>query len=253
MDLKHIIDTTAYFGVMAVGDIHAEYDLVRAAVKYAEDRSLFVVFLGDLIDGGKYPHETVAFVKSKLDARTATAIIGNHEDKFYRYALGRDVILNKEQLNTLDDVADLAGFLADLQGVVDHELVKHYFHFGNTVFLHGAVHHSVWNRPSMLTGKQKAMALYGEVDGTRDEIGFPVRTYTWVDAIPADHVAVVGHDRVAMGKTTIEAVVRHGASGGKAIFTDTSAGKGVAGGHLTGAIFEFVPKGLEFSSFVSFK
>lgn len=253
MDLKHIIDRGRYSGVLAVSDVHAEFHLVTAAVKYATEHNFFVVFLGDYIDGGKRPHETIAFVRESLDTGRAVAIIGNHEDKFYRYAAGNPVHLGKDQLATLDYVSDVDAFLADVRAIVEHDRAKHYFRFGDTTFLHAAAHHSVWDAPETLTGKAKAMALYGEVDGTRDEVGFPVRTYGWVDKIPAGRTAVVGHDRTAMGKATTEAVTRTGVAGGTVLFTDTSAGKSsVVGGHVTGAVFKFTDDALTFTSFVPF-
>lgn len=254
MDLRHIVDKRKYSGVLAVSDVHAEIGLVTDAVKYASERDLFVVFLGDYIDGGKHPHETVSFVKDRLDAGTAVAIIGNHEDKFYRHAIGRPVILGKDQTETLSHVSDVERFYSDFRGMIEHASTRHYFHFGTTLFVHGAAHHSIWELPETLVSKAKAMALYGEVDGTRDEIGFPVRTYSWVDDIPAGHTVVVGHDRTAMGKTTTEAVTRTSVFGGTVIFTDTSCGKStVKGAHLTGAVFDFTDAGLAFSSFESFK
>ena len=254
MDLRHLVDKEKYAGVIAISDVHAEIHLVAAAVKFAEERDFFVVFLGDYIDGGKHPHETVSLVRGKLDSGSAVAIIGNHEDKFYRHAIGRPVILGKDQLATLEHVSDVEGFYADLRGVIEHGSTSYYFHYGDTVFIHGAAHHSVWELPEKLTSKPKAMALYGAVDGTRDEVGFPVRTYEWVDDIPFGRTVVAGHDRTALGKATTEAVTRIGALGGTVIFTDTSCGKSaVVGAHLTGAVFDFTDEGLAFSSFESFK
>ncbi len=40
--------------------------------------------------------------------------------------------------------------------------------------------------------KLKALALYGETDGSLNAEGLPIRTYRWIDRIPQGLTAIVG-------------------------------------------------------------
>jgi hypothetical protein len=70
-------------------------------------------------------------------------------------------------------------------------------------------------------------ALFGEMTGRMQPDGYPERVLRWVDRIPPGLTVYCGHDQRS---TDGRPYVRHGASGGTAIFLDTGAGKG---GHLS--------------------
>jgi hypothetical protein len=256
MDLRSLVDSTAYRGMIVLSDIHAELSPLVKAIEYAQENDLFILFLGDLVDGSVYPFEVVELAKDLLDRNHAAAVIGNHEEKFYRWTIGNPVKLGKSQLATLEDVGEtrMDDFARNIQATVTHPRAAHYFHYGNTIFAHGGVHADLWERPDDLRSSHKHTSLYGEVDGTKDERGFPVRTYAWVTAIPNGCRAVVGHDRDAMGKSNVEQKVVVNDQGGEVFFTDTSCGKPSTSseGFLTGTMFVFVDDELEFVKFLPF-
>lgn len=247
MNLKNIIAGGSYSGIATFSDVHAHADKLKKGIRYALNNNLFIVFLGDLVDGHDKPLETVTAVKQILDAGTGVLVIGNHDDKFYRYAKGNNVILKGANKQTLADVPkdgmDL--FLQTMIDLNDHSHSDYHFEYDNWVFIHGGCHEEVWTQPEVLSTKARHRALYGEVNGEKDEDDFPVRLYNWVDQIPNGKGVVVGHDRKPYGgkKLADTGPLDHtNDQGGRVIFSDTGCGKG---GKLTLTVFKFEGEGLE--------
>ena len=246
MNLKNII-ASGYSGLATFSDVHAHAKKLKKGIRYALDNNLFIVFLGDLVDGHDAPLETVLAVKAILDAGTGVLVIGNHDDKFYRYAIGNPVILKKQNKQTLADIPKGAEklFLQTIIDVVTHKNASHHFEYDNWVFVHGSCHEEIWTSPDELSKKAKHRALYGEVTGEEDEEGMPVRLYNWIDEIPSGRGVVVGHDRKPYGgkKLADTGPFDHtNPQGGRVIFSDTGCGKG---GHLTLTVFKFEGDGIE--------
>jgi len=234
MDLTNIIASGGYNGLVTFSDIHAHAKKLKKGIRYALKNNLFIIFLGDLVDGHDRPLETVLAVKAILDAGTGVLVIGNHDDKFYRYAKGNPVILKKQNKQTLADVPKGGEqlFLQTMIDLAEHQMSDHMHRFANWRFIHGAAHVDVWadpENPDNLTKKAKHRAMYGEVNGETEADGFPVRLYNWVDEIPSDHNVIVGHDRKPYGAGKLAdkgPLDQTGVKGGRAVFTDMGCGKG---------------------------
>lgn len=239
MNLRDHIPLAMYRGVAVFSDVHADLPRLRKGLDYAREHSLFPLFIGDLLDGGDKPFETISIVKALLDAQAAALVIGNHDDKFYRWAIGNPVILKGANLRTIEDVPDgrLDEFRDMLLDIFRSQLSSDHFRFGRVVFVHGALHPKMWEETTM-DREAKAFALYGEVNGERDEDDFPVRLYSWTEAVPEGHMVVVGHDRNPMGTDIVgkAPVKRTNPDGGTVLFTDTGSGKG---GTLSVVHFDF--------------
>jgi protein phosphatase len=241
MNLKNIVAGGSYSGLATFSDVHAHAKKLKKGIRYALKNNLFIVFLGDLVDGHDKPLETVLVVKQILDAGTGALVIGNHDDKFYRYAKGNPVILKKQQKDTLKHIpkGKQKLFLDTITDLNDHPYSDYHLEYDNWVFIHGGCHEEVWQQPDVLSTKARHRALYGEVNGETDETGFPVRLYNWVDQIPAGKGVVVGHDRKPYGgkKLADTGPLDHtNDQGGRVIFSDTGCGKG---GKLTLTVFKF--------------
>lgn len=238
MDIRQVIDFENFNGILTISDIHNEYYTAKKAVELAFEKNLFIVFLGDLLDGGSWPTETLLLVKHILDEKLGILIVGNHDDKLYRYAIGNDVKLSSAQIQTLADVDNEEFFCSTLKDVYNHPMTTYYAYVDRCMFVHGAVDPSLWNRPDELSKKQKGMCLYGEVDGTRDERGWPKRTYSWCESVPGGHKVFVGHDRSALGKALTEIGIYSNDNGGTTYFTDCSCGKTPVNGPVGVAIID---------------
>jgi len=247
MNLKNLIAGNSYSGLATFSDVHAHAKKLKKGIKYALKNNLFIVFLGDLVDGHDKPLETVLAVKQILDAGTGVLVIGNHDDKFYRYAIGNPVILKGANKQTLADIpkGQEKLFLQTMIDLNNHTNSDYHFEYDNWVFIHGGCHEEVWDRPEKLSTKARHRALYGETNGEKDEDDFPVRLYNWVDQIPSGQGVVVGHDRKPYGgkKLADTGPFDHtNDQGGRVIFSDTGCGKG---GKLTLTVFSFEGDGIE--------
>ena len=250
MELSSIVLSGLYRGIIVIGDIHNQVNHLKQAVEFAEENGLFIVLLGDLFDGGQYPYEVSQLVCGLLRDDKAVFTIGNHDDKIYRYSLGNKVKLNHDQLDTFLRVGDenMSKFLDNVSFIVNHKNSGLCHRFSDqAIFVHAAVHQSLWENDVMHSAA-KAMCLYGEVDGTRDERGFPIRTYQWINFVPSGKYVVVGHDRTALGKTHTMPAMLCTNQGGRVIFADSSCGK-EQDGPLTGVVFTMDKLNLIFNSF----
>lgn len=229
MDLKPLAQGQ-YRGIVTFSDVHAHAKKLKKGIAYAIKNDLFMVFLGDLVDGHNKPLETVIAVRAILDEGRGALVIGNHDDKFYRHAMGNPVQFKKAQEKTLADVpkGKHGLFFDTIVSLVEHRLSANLWRYDNWVFTHGACHAEVWTSPPALSKQAKHRALYGEVSGETEADGLPVRIYNWVEDIPANHNVVVGHDRKPYGNTTLAKkgpFMQTNQAGGRAIFTDTGCGK----------------------------
>lgn len=252
MTLKNIVQTSNAYtgckGFLALGDSHAEYYKLKQATDYAESENLHVIVLGDIVDGGQYPFETLQLVYSLVKKGSATFVIGNHDYKFYRHAIGKPVILKSDQertLSLLDNVHDeYMSMMVEL-----HRQSSFVLSIDNWVFAHAAIPNEFWNSNTFDTD----VCIYGDVvSGTTDYNGYPYRSYDWLSYIPSGTTVVVGHDRRPLFENRLyhpKIVVND--NKGVVIFTDTGCGKSPAG-ILSGIVLS-KDNGIRFERIVQFK
>lgn len=238
MDIKEY--ACSYAGLLVIGDIHGDIESFMRAINYAEKNTLFLVLLGDLVDQGPFPFETLSEALNLLENGSAVFVRGNHDNKHYRNAKGNSVRFSNDARRTIQDVgADrLNDYLSRYVTLYEHPKSDYYHYIDNWTFAHGGTHHSLWDRAGQISSKAKSMALYGEVTGESDDDGLPARIYTWVDSIPDGQCVIVGHDRKAIHNVTLKEplVISSTVTNGVAIFADTGCGKG---GILSGVVLKF--------------
>jgi protein phosphatase len=146
-----------------------------------------------------------------IDAGRGVFILGNHDRKLGRALAGFAVRADPALEATLEQL-DPALRERALQEInrAPAWLIR-----GDTAFVHGGFH------PAMLSEKPPPPL------GRMQSDGYPERVVRWVDRIPAGITVYCGHDQRS---TDGRPYIRAGASGGKAVFMDTGAGKG---GHLS--------------------
>lgn len=220
-----VIVMSSTLGILrAIADVHGHPQRMKAAAGDADK----LVLLGDLVDRGPDSAGALRLALSWIEKGRAKLVRSNHDDKLYRFLKGNRVRMN----------ADLAGTLSSLEDSNDGDTLKdkfmrvyaetpHVLRLGEYVFAHGAVssyHFAMPDKPLSLTRLRRRiekMALFGEVNGSRDDQGRPIRYYDWVEQLPSGITAVVGHDRRGN-----EPVFHETENGGRAIFLDTGCGKG---------------------------
>lgn len=226
-----------FAGMLVFGDVHADYELFMKAYHYAEHNNYFFMSLGDLVDRGSFPYEVVSKMHEIVKAGKGGFTIGNHDDKFKRFAGGAKVSFSYDGRNTLANVGPerQVEFLRMYTEMIDTPVLSGMFHtFDDIILIHAASHPDMWTANANFSSAAKSRALYGEITGKKLSDGYPERIYTWIEEVPIGKTIIVGHDRMPIYDIPIvEPLIRTSNHGGKVIFTDTGCGKG---GYLTGTV-----------------
>jgi Calcineurin-like phosphoesterase len=242
-----------YDAMLVVGDIHSDYESFAAALDFATKENYFFMCLGDLVDRGPEPFKVVEAMYKRMYDGHAGFVIGNHDNKFYRYANGADVKFSRDAKQTFVDVGEdrKEEFLRMYCDIVSMPVLSGPFHrFEDIILVHAAAHHSLWDgtEPSK---KAQSRFLVGETNNEYYPDGYPVRLYNWIDEIPMGKTIMVGHDKQPIHNVPItEPMIVSNKDGGKAIFMDTGCGKG---GFLTGAVISHGKKGFQIQEYKEFK
>jgi len=133
--------------VVAIGDIHARYDVLAATLKWLNGTGARVILLGDLIDRGGEDMDVLNKVKELMDdpesagLESFNVLMGNHERMFV------DVVVGSETMwgyNSLTLWVRNGGNLKQFEDMKanHYEWVKQlpiYMTVGDTMFIHAGV------------------------------------------------------------------------------------------------------------------
>ncbi len=190
-----------------VGDVHGCIDELRALLQllgyapwgagYRHPDGRRVVFVGDLVDRGPSSVQVMEVALAMLAAETALLVVGNHDNKFMRWLLGRPVRVARHGLGLT--IAEVEGLPAEQRT----DLWRRSLHVlrrapgyllldaGRLVVTHAGILDGMlghWNR------RIADFCLYGDVAGV-DQHGHPIRR-DWAAARQAGEDAplvVYGH------------------------------------------------------------
>lgn len=152
------------------------------------------IFVGDLVDRGPDSAGTLRLVMNMVRSGAALAVPGNHDEKLKRALDGKAV----KALHGLDLTLaqlDAAGeafrteVRAFLDGLVSHLVLDD----GKIVVAHAGLPEKYQGRSS---GRVRSFALYGDVDGSTDDLGLPLRR-DWASEYRGAAMVVYGHTPVA--------------------------------------------------------
>ena len=248
-----------YKGLLVVGDVHSVFSDFATSYSYARKNNLYYLQLGDVIDYGPKPLESLLLAKEILDSGHGMIIQGNHDNKMFRWAKGNDVKLGKAQRDTLARVDFSIDLFRDL--VLEVVPKQPFFaSYKNFFFTHGGVHPEFWETKKITKKSMESVFLYGQVDNSKSVMwkGQPYahRVYDWAEEIPRGQIVFVGHDRSPLSpEPNFEdnlkmPLVYYTKKEERVIFLDTGSGKG---GTLSGAKMSFNNFGqLAIDTFLSF-
>ena len=237
--------------VRVIGDVHGNMDGMKQALRGVDDRGVtFFLFLGDVVDYGKDTLETANLAYHLVSQGQAAMVRGNHERKIARWISNPDTWKgsathgNNVTMNQLKAMRQKARFRWRDRFLSLVELCPDWIQIGNVMFTHAAVHRKAWNNPIFRAPHESSMEVYsmfGQITGEKDERGYPVRLYDWVDDLPMGSTAVVGHAVLSVD----EPVEKRGKGGGRAIMLDTGSSKNMEEfddrrGHLSWLDFDIL-------------
>lgn len=233
VDLIKQLKLRGYNGITAIGDIHGMLENYKSAIDWATCRNTFIMSLGDILDYGPSSIECIELSYELVVRGKGVCVIGNHERKILKWLEqsktgNMRLQLSSANKETIDIIESMSQYQRErfenkFRALIN--LSRNHWVFGNVIFTHGAIDPHMYNiHSARLNGKFETLALFGEVDSNNRlrEDGYPNRTYGWVDDIPNNHIAIVGHDI----RSTLKPHVVKGSLGGEAIFMDTGCGKG---------------------------
>ncbi len=152
-----------------------------------------VVFLGDYIDRGPKPAETLRLVMSMAESGVAIPLPGNHDVKLQRALRGRNVKRSHGLAETLVALESEPETFREAVREFIYGLVSHYvLDGGNLVVAHAGMRESLAGRAS---ARVREFALYGETTGETDEFGLPERL-NWATDYRGRAMVVYGHTPV---------------------------------------------------------
>jgi protein phosphatase len=190
-----------------IGDVHGcadELERLLADLGYAlrwDGKSVEItppagrraIFVGDLVDRGPRSPDVLRIVRHMVEAGTALAVVGNHDDKLKRHLSGRNVKVSHGLAETIEQFAgEPPEFARDMRRWLD-TLVSHYvLDEGRLVVAHAGLKEEMQGRASSAV---RSFAMYGETSGEVDEFGLPVR-YDWAADYKGKARVVYGHTPV---------------------------------------------------------
>ena len=154
-------------GMLVFGDVHADYNSLERAYEYAKEHNYFFMSLGDLVDRGPLPYKTVKKMYNIVSDGLGGMVVGNHDNKFYRYANGADVKFSRDAKKTLEDVRKEreAEFLRMYCFIIEAKPFSDIFHkVGDITLVHAAAHHCLWDNTPVTKGAQSRFTV-GETSG----------------------------------------------------------------------------------------
>lgn len=145
-----------------------------------------LVFAGDLVNRGPHPELVINLVMQLVRKRLAIVVIGNQEKKYLRYLSGRTTNPHPEVRITIDGVLKHG---LDFQNRVQQFLLALPFKYetDRLIVVHGAY------RQFVDEATAERLALLGEIDGTLDHRGQPVRHEKWEHDYRGGKTIVHGH------------------------------------------------------------
>lgn len=232
MNAMNFMLKNGFNGVTVVGDIHGIIEALDWAAVEAERNGNLLISLGDLVDYGPDSDKVIdSFYRQLWSKKLALMVIGNHENKYYRYLKAMretgtsKVVMSPSLKSTVDAIArNPRGKLIEDEFLELYERSSYGIQIGTTLFAHAAIHVDMWQADNW-DKRQQARALYGQVDPKNPvdkETGFPNRLHQWADEVPFGHNVVVGHQ--IMNKDFTHKVTS-GRQGGTTFYLDTGSAK----------------------------
>ncbi|MFB9995086.1 polynucleotide kinase-phosphatase [Deinococcus oregonensis] len=187
-----------------IGDVHGCLPELRELLtrlgyvphgeSYTHPQGRTAVFVGDLVDRGPDSVGVLRVVMGMVRAGAALCVPGNHDEKLKR-ALDGKAVRALHGLDVTLAALDEAGedFKREVKTFIER-LVSHLvLDGGQVVVAHAGLPEQYQGRSS---GRVRSFALYGDVDGSKDDLGLPVRR-DWARTYKGAAQVIYGHTPVA--------------------------------------------------------
>ncbi|CAN5495082.1 hypothetical protein BH11CYA1_BH11CYA1_13110 [soil metagenome] len=198
-----------------IGDVHGCLDELLELMEklgYGHDGSCNsgerkLIFVGDLVDRGPSSDGVLELLMSLHEQGRAIVLLGNHDEKLKRYLQGKEMRVGHMLAVTLTQLEPRGkAFTAKVSQFLNE--LPYRFADEGLLVVHGAVYPGSSTIGSVSFGEQskrdREWALYGEVGGTDEISGYPIRLQEWARSYSGSHTTVVrGHSVVEEVETIV--------------------------------------------------
>ncbi len=135
-------DLNKYDKVHIIGDIHGCYSALK---QYFEENPLnknaLYIFLGDYFDRGVENYKTFKLLNELSNNANMIFLIGNHEDKLYKYACNDEFKMDYDIKNTIHELENNNVNKSEIRGFIKKLSQISYIKFGPNTYLitHGGI------------------------------------------------------------------------------------------------------------------
>lgn len=151
------------------------------------------IFVGDLVDRGENSMATMKIAMALVESGHGLCVPGNHDDKFRRWLIGRDVAVKHGLEGTIEDFKkEPAGMRDKLISFLDTLPIYLWLDGGKLVVVHAGILEEMLGRTN---SRIRRFCLFGDTDGERDASGLPLR-YHWAADYQGATAIVYGHTPV---------------------------------------------------------
>lgn len=154
------------------------------------------VFVGDIVDRGPSSYLTLLMVAHLVQSGAAHAVLGNHDNKLWRFLKGNNVKLSHGLAETIAQIESMGphnkGRFRDFLGSLPYQLRLRVPGHPDAIVTHAGIPREMVDRDDKAA---RAHCIYGEVAGLSDE-GAPIRTgkfYSTWTAGDDDPYLIHGH------------------------------------------------------------
>lgn len=131
-----------YDKIHVIGDIHG---CCSALKHYFEENPInkndAYIFVGDYFDRGIENYDTFKFLTSLMDDENMTFLVGNHEDKLYKYACDDEFKMDYDIKNTIREFENNGLKKSEIRGFIKRLSQLSFIEFGKKTYLisHGGI------------------------------------------------------------------------------------------------------------------
>ena len=136
------IDYNSYEHIHIIGDIHGCYSALK---KYFDKEVIkendAYIFLGDYFDRGIENYQTFIFIEELMKNKNMYFLVGNHEDKLYKYACLDEFKMDYDIKNTILEFESNNLNKSRIRGFIKNLAQICYINFGEKTYLisHGGI------------------------------------------------------------------------------------------------------------------
>ncbi len=146
-DFETIIKTTPrdlnnYENIHIIGDIHGSYTALKTYFnKYPIIPQDFYIFVGDYFDRGIENYQTFKYLKELMEQKNMIFLVGNHEDKLYKYACDDEFKMDYDIKNTIEEFEQKELKKSEIRGFIKKLSQLAYITFNGKSYLitHGGI------------------------------------------------------------------------------------------------------------------